>query len=247
MDAHLFGRRGGWGVDPIVNRRRTKPAARSGVTHRQRPTLLVRDDLPAPPKQTRSIENRRRVKAAALALFGEKGYERTSIDEIARRAGVAVGGVYLHFRSKRQLLLALMEDLLDVLTTVDFTVPPGVDPQDAVRSLVRGAFKRDLELVGAYRAWQEAVLSEPDLAARDDAFRRWTQERVTAVFERLRRCPGARQNIDVRTLGSVMDQFFWALLSDLRRRTAAEAELWLDTAADVTYHALFTDSVREDV
>lgn len=234
-----------------MNTRAPRRAARSGGKHRRRPSgrpvLLASEDLPAPPRQTRSIENRRRVKAAALASFGERGYERTSIDEIARRAGVAVGGVYLHFRSKRQLLLALMEDLLDVLTTVDFTVPPGAHPRDAVRNLLRDAFKRDLQLVGAYRAWREAVPSEPDLAARDDAFRRWTQERVIAVFERLQQMPGARRDVDVRTLGCVMDQLFWALLSEFGRLKEADIQLWLNTAADVTYHALFTDSVPEDL
>lgn len=229
--------------------RRTKAGSRGGKRQRRppaRPALLAGEDLPAPPRQTRSIENRCRVKAAALALFGEKGYERTSIDEIARRASVAVGGVYLHFRSKRQLLLALMDDLLDVLTAVDLTVARGTHPREAIHELLRGAFKRDLQFVGAYRAWREAVLSEPDLVARDDAFRRWTQARVIAVFERLQQLPGARRDVDVHTLGCVMDRLFWALLSEFRRLKEADAQLWLETAADITYHALFTDSVSED-
>lgn len=231
--------------------RRTKVVRRGSTRRRRsparRPVLLAGEDLPAPPRQTRSIENRRRVKAAALALFGEKGYERTSIEEIAKRASVAVGGVYLHFRSKRQLLLALMDDLLDVLTAVDLTIARGTHPREAIRVLLRGAVKRDLQFVGAYRAWREAVLSEPDLVARDDAFRRWTQERVIAVFERLQQLPGARRDVDAHTLGCVMDRLFWALLSEVRRQTEADARLWLETASDVTYHALFTDSVPEDV
>ena len=231
--------------------RATTKAVKSGAKRQghplARPVLLAGEDLRAPPRQTRSFESRRRVKAAALALFGEKGYERTSIDEIASRANVAIGGVYLHFRSKRQLLLALMDDLLDVLTTVDLTVARDAQPRDAIRNLLRGAFTRDLQFVGAYRAWREAVLSDPDLAARDDAFRRWTQERVIAAFERLQRLPGARRDVDVHTLGCVMDRLFWALLSELRQLKPAEARLWLETAADITYHALFTDSVSEDV
>lgn len=234
-----------------MSARATTRAGRSGAARHRRqvapPVLLAGEDLPALPQQTRSVENRRRLKAAALVLFGEKGYERTSIDEIARRANVAVGGVYLHFRSKRQLLLALMDDLLEVLTTVDLTIARDAQPRDAIRSLLRGAFSRDLQFVGAYRAWREAVLSDPDLAARDDAFRRWTQQRVIAVFEHLQRLPGARRHVDVRTLGCVMDRLFWALLSELRQLKRTDAERWLETAADLTYHALFTDAASEDL
>ena len=61
---------------------------------RKRPDLLAGEDLPAEPQQRRSLEKRRKLKAAGLALFGEKGYERTSIEEIARRAKLAVGGFY---------------------------------------------------------------------------------------------------------------------------------------------------------
>ena len=78
----------------------------------KRPNLLAGEDLPPEPQQKRSLENRVQLKIAALALFGEKGFERTSVEEIARRANLAVGGFYLHYRSKRQLLLALMDDLL---------------------------------------------------------------------------------------------------------------------------------------
>jgi AcrR family transcriptional regulator len=49
---------------------------------------------------------------SALALFAERGYEETSIKEIACQAGVAVVGFYQHFASKRQILLVLMDRLL---------------------------------------------------------------------------------------------------------------------------------------
>ena len=44
---------------------------------------------------------------AALTLFGRYGYRRTSIDDIARAAGVAKGTVYLHVESKAALFRTL--------------------------------------------------------------------------------------------------------------------------------------------
>src|SRR5271166_6459783 len=84
-----------------------------------RPDLLAGENLPPKPLQRRSLEKRARIKAAGLALFGEKGFERTSIEEIAQKADLAVGGFYQHFRSKRQLLLTLMDELLEKLSQMD--------------------------------------------------------------------------------------------------------------------------------
>src|SRR5271170_1902255 len=107
-----------------------------------RPNLLASEDLPAAPQQKRSLEKRARLKAAGMALFGEKGYESTSVDEIARRAKLAVGTFYQHFRSKRQLLLALMDELLEKLSQLN------LQPQGAtdVRAGLRGLLSREQQL-----------------------------------------------------------------------------------------------------
>lgn len=63
----------------------------------------------------RSLRERQRAERAALILdaaqqvFTDKGYYDASIDEIAARAGIAKGTVYLHFASKEDLLIALVE------------------------------------------------------------------------------------------------------------------------------------------
>lgn len=52
---------------------------------------------------------------AARRVFGEKGYERATIDDIAREAGVAKGTVYLYYRSKRDVYWeALREGILEL-------------------------------------------------------------------------------------------------------------------------------------
>lgn len=49
----------------------------------------------------------------AEAVFAEKGYHETSMDEIAARVGVAKGTVYQHFASKEALVFALFERQLE--------------------------------------------------------------------------------------------------------------------------------------
>ena len=49
---------------------------------------------------------------AALRLFGQYGYKRTSIDDISAEADIAKGSVYLSFTSKEEIFRALCEDIV---------------------------------------------------------------------------------------------------------------------------------------
>src|SRR5438132_1312149 len=85
------------------------PEPEKGWSPSARPDLLAGQHLPPPPQQERSRRKRDALLQSALALFAERGYEQTSIEDIAHQAGVAVGGFYQHFTSKRQILLVLMD------------------------------------------------------------------------------------------------------------------------------------------
>jgi AcrR family transcriptional regulator len=206
-----------------------------------RPNLLAGEDLPPAPVQSRSRDKRNRLKTAALELFGEYGYEQTSIDQIAMRASVAVGGFYQYFRSKRQLLLALMDELVEKLSLLNLRPQASANVREGLRSFLSRAFSTDLQFLGAYRAWREAAISDPELADKETAIRAWTTERVFTAFSLLQQMPGARSDVDVRALAKVMDTFFWTLLAEATRVTNAQLQQWIDSATHLIYHALFTD------
>lgn len=56
-----------------------------------------------------------RILAAALEAFVEHGYHGTSIRDIAAASGLSVPGVYHHYRSKQEILAALMSATMDEL------------------------------------------------------------------------------------------------------------------------------------
>jgi AcrR family transcriptional regulator len=68
---------------------------------------------------------------AALGLFGQYGYRRTSIDDIAREAEIAKGTVYLSFASKEEIFRALAESLLQRIDAAVREVRAGSGPIDA--------------------------------------------------------------------------------------------------------------------
>jgi AcrR family transcriptional regulator len=65
----------------------------------------------AQPRWQRRAEDRpREICAAALEVFAEKGFAAARLDEIARRAGVSKGTLYLYFEDKEALFRAVVRD-----------------------------------------------------------------------------------------------------------------------------------------
>ncbi len=60
-------------------------------------------------KIKKSEETRTRILEAALAVFRERGFERSTMREIASAAGVAVGAAYYYFESKDAIVMAFYE------------------------------------------------------------------------------------------------------------------------------------------
>ncbi|RZS57197.1 TetR/AcrR family transcriptional regulator [Sphaerotilus mobilis] len=69
-------------------------------------------DAAAPAHQRRKAERPDELLDAALSLFVEKGYAATRIDEVARRAGVSKGTLYLYYASKEELLKEVIRSRL---------------------------------------------------------------------------------------------------------------------------------------
>ena len=65
--------------------------------------------VPRVPPTPKAEETRRRILAAALDLFQERGFAETTMRDIARNAGVATGAAYYYFPSKEHLFLAVLQ------------------------------------------------------------------------------------------------------------------------------------------
>lgn len=60
-----------------------------------------------------ALETRKAILQSALDTFYEKGYTRTTFDELAKRIGFTKGAVYWHFRNKPDLVTALINDYIE--------------------------------------------------------------------------------------------------------------------------------------
>jgi len=204
-----------------------------------RPDLLAGQHFPPPPRQERSRRKRDALLQSALALFAERGYEETSIEEIARQAGVAVGGFYQHFASKRQILLVLMDRLLQEasMLTLEARSADLPDIRDGIARLLRQAFQVDWGYAGAYRAWREAAVLDGELQVMQQQIEAWTAGQLALLFQALRQLPGARPGVDTEMLAWELA----LLLLRLAETPLPESDAVVASLTSLIYHSLFAD------
>ena len=59
--------------------------------------------------QARAVKTREKIMQTAIGLYAKNGYHNTTVDDIAREAGVSVGTAYRYFGDKKELLLSALE------------------------------------------------------------------------------------------------------------------------------------------
>src|ERR1700727_748488 len=75
---------------------------------------------------------RGRLLKAALELYGERGFEQTTVAEIAKRAGLTERTFFRHFTDKREVLFPGSESLQSAMVSAVAGAPPGCAPIEAV-------------------------------------------------------------------------------------------------------------------
>ena len=83
--------------------------------------------MPQPRWQRRAGDRPREICNAALDVFSERGFASARLDEIARRAGVSKGTLYLYFKDKEDLFRAVVRDTVAPNIEILRTMVDGVD------------------------------------------------------------------------------------------------------------------------
>jgi len=75
---------------------------------------------------------RGRLEQAALELYVERGYENTTVSEIAERAGLTERTFFRHFADKREVLFSGSAALTELLVNATLGAPASASPMEAV-------------------------------------------------------------------------------------------------------------------
>ncbi len=124
-------------------------------------TAQEHGQTPAREERSKRQERTERILDAAAELIARWGYSKTTIDDIARKAGVAKGTIYLHWKTREDLFQALIERE-EILLTEDIKQRMAGDPEAGTlhgmmkysmlaimkRPLMKAVLLNDTELLG---------------------------------------------------------------------------------------------------
>jgi AcrR family transcriptional regulator len=149
-------------------RTRTKTPAKKAAptrarTRRKAARLLQPLDRSGSLRERGKSERQRRIKEAAKAVFSDVGYDAATTREIARRARVSIGTIFVYAKDKRDLLFLMLNDELDPVADAAWRdLPDGGPVLDRLCALARPwyvYFAANLTL-GRY-AFREMTFYEP--------------------------------------------------------------------------------------
>jgi AcrR family transcriptional regulator len=189
---------------------------------------------PASPglRERKKAEAKRALVTAALELFGERGFDAVTVDEIADRANVSRRTFFRYFPTKEAVVMDRRVAQLDALKAHLAAAPGSVSPAESVRAA--------LAVIGAdYEANKRRILAERALFARSPALaladldldRAYERAIAEAVAPRIGRGEEARKRARM---------FAAALLGVLR----VSIEDWADARGKIALAALGEEAVE---
>ncbi|GHC49603.1 TetR/AcrR family transcriptional regulator [Streptomyces flavofungini] len=140
--------------------------------------------------------NYQRLLSEARTAFAEHGTD-TSLEDVARRAGVGIGTLYRHFPTRHALLSAVFEDAVSDLLTRSGDLLDAPQPCTALVDWLRAIITH----AGEYRGLAHALMS----ASRDDSSAlarcsRPMREAGTKLLERAQSAGAVRQGVSIDDL-----------------------------------------------
>jgi AcrR family transcriptional regulator len=136
--------------------------------------------------QATDRSTRQRALIAALALFDAQGVEATTIEQVREAAGISVGSLYHHFRSREGLVIALYRDLLEQYRTA---ITAELVRHSGIRALLDGFVKTHIDWA-MRNPMAERFLSEHrhhhTLADAEDSLQGDTADFIRPLLRRVR-------------------------------------------------------------
>jgi AcrR family transcriptional regulator len=102
-----------------------------------------------------AIDSRQEILRTAARLFQQRGYDATSMNDVAAALKLSKGGLYHHFQSKDEILFNLMNHAMDITQARVIDGVKGIaDPEERLRMLIR----RHIEVVMSVRDREITVM-----------------------------------------------------------------------------------------
>jgi AcrR family transcriptional regulator len=110
---------------------------------------------------------RGRLERAALELFGERGFEDTTVADIAERAGLTKRTFFRYYADKREVLFWGAGALEQLIVQAVAAAPPATPPLDAVAAALQAAARMFEERRELAAKRQQIIVANPELQERE--------------------------------------------------------------------------------
>jgi len=130
-------------------------------------------------RERKKRETRDALTQAALRLFAERGYDETTLAEIAEAAGVSTRTIFAYFPSKEDILFSTIETMCDSLGQALAERPAGTDALTALRDFILSSAHEKTELD---EKLGQLIAADPTLASHKRARISQLQEVLAAAI-----------------------------------------------------------------
>ena len=113
-------------------------------------------------RERKKRETREALARAGLELFVERGYDATTLADIAEVAGVSTRTIFAYFPSKEDILFASFETMRDALATTLAARPEGQDALAALREFILSSAHQKKEFIQPFFSTMQYVMAGND-------------------------------------------------------------------------------------
>jgi AcrR family transcriptional regulator len=199
-----------------------------------------------------ALQTREAILSSAMDMFCEKGYSKTTFDEIAKRINLTKGAVYWNFRNKPDIVAALINDFAErhmVLINEFLAQHDVLDFQDIIEMelLINKHIKEDekfskfLFFVTSQMEWSESIISKvrPSIEKTQNIGRNLMYESLKSLQERGR----IRPEVDVVMIAEILRMMYSGILEGyFTKRLLHDFDDAVTTGFNLIFNSIKTES-----
>ncbi len=171
---------------------------------------------------------------SARDSFSDSGYHRTTLLDIAQRAGTGVSSLYSYFPSKLHLLYAVVEPWQkECIWRLEAAVRKVEDPRDRLRAILLGVWRDiPMENIGLANSLMEALASADPGEKKPSPLLAWAEQRLRVMLESAIPAQAGR-SIDYDLLSHLFLMAYDGFVINRRLNDLRDIERLVETVCDM--------------
>lgn len=162
------------------------------------------------------------ISIATLEIFCEKGYSRTTFDEIAKRINLTKGAVYWHFRNKADILSEIIRKTFEITRNIIAINVPKIDSLEQLKQYMHEELKliennpeyrQCLYFVFHQMEWSEAILNK--VSADVKSITDFNKEQIKKALKNEQENKQIKSELNIEDITECIDGLWMSILRNI--------------------------------